>query len=63
MGFGSCYVEHCQLPPLDKDYTYLDDISGPVLEEEISNLAKYTRRALTAPFLDATSNWENFWYD
>lgn len=61
MGFSSRFVEGCQPPSLDENFAYFSELYGPILEEEMSNLARYTRRASTAMALGATNHGEAFW--
>lgn len=55
-GSGSRSIELRQLPSPWDNCAYLDDLSWPVLEEEMGNLAKHARRALAALALGASGN-------
>lgn len=38
-GSGSHFAKNCQPPPLDEDCSYLANLTGSVLEDELSTLA------------------------
>lgn len=62
LAWSSSYLSRdLRTPPLEEDCTYLAILSRPILEKELTNLARYAWRASSALSLGATGRWEAIW--
>lgn len=49
--------------PSEEDFSYLDNLSGPSLEEELATLTQFTWGVSVALALGGVDRWEALWSD
>lgn len=63
MGSGPRSSRDFQVPPLEEDCSYLANLFGSALEEELATLSQYTQCAFVTLALGEIGRWEALWSD